>query len=123
MLRLQSDLRAMQADPPSVSRRGTCLGLLRTCTHQRHIRRDRLQGCSASPVSDDNLFVWNATIVGPDDSPFEGKALVPLCQLLPRSSQPAILQVAFFSSEYNSRKPIQTSHLESDSFRRCFIPT
>ena len=46
MLRLASDLRAMQADPPS--------------------------GCSASPVSEDNLFLWNATIIGPDDSPWEG---------------------------------------------------
>ena len=46
MLRLGSDLKAMQADPPS--------------------------GCSASPVSEDNLFVWNATIIGPDESPWEG---------------------------------------------------
>ena len=45
-LRLSSDLRALQADSPA--------------------------GCSASPVSDDNLFVWNATIVGPDESPWEG---------------------------------------------------
>jgi hypothetical protein len=46
MLRLQSDLKAMAADPPS--------------------------GCSASPVSEDNLFQWNATIIGPDESPWEG---------------------------------------------------
>jgi ubiquitin-conjugating enzyme E2 A len=46
MLRLMSDMKQMQADPPS--------------------------GCSASPVSDDNLFVWNATIIGPDESPWEG---------------------------------------------------
>lgn len=46
MLRLASDLRAIQADPPS--------------------------GCSASPATEDNLFLWNATIIGPDESPWEG---------------------------------------------------
>lgn len=46
MLRLQSDLKGIKQDPP--------------------------QGCSASPASDDNLFIWTATIFGPDDSPWEG---------------------------------------------------
>lgn len=46
MLRLMSDFKAIQADPPS--------------------------GVSASPVSEDNLFTWNATIIGPDESPWEG---------------------------------------------------
>jgi ubiquitin-conjugating enzyme E2 A len=45
-LRLASDLRSIQADAPA--------------------------GCSASPANDDNLFSWNATIVGPDESPWEG---------------------------------------------------
>lgn len=30
------------------------------------------QGCSASPTSDENLFVWNATIFGPADTAWEG---------------------------------------------------
>ena len=46
MLRLASDLRVLQAESPA--------------------------GCSASPANEDNLFQWNATIVGPDESPFEG---------------------------------------------------
>lgn len=46
MLRLASDWRSIQADPPS--------------------------GCSAAPVSEDNLFLWTCTIVGPDESPWEG---------------------------------------------------
>lgn len=45
-LRLASDLKAIQNDPPA--------------------------GCSASPVTEDNLFLWNATIIGPDESPWEG---------------------------------------------------
>lgn len=46
MLRLASDLRAILEDPPA--------------------------GVSASPVTEDNLFTWNATIVGPEESPWEG---------------------------------------------------
>lgn len=30
------------------------------------------QGCSASPQSEENLFVWNATVFGPDETPWEG---------------------------------------------------
>lgn len=46
MLRLLSDLKAIKQEPP--------------------------EGCSASPASEDNLFVWNATVFGPDDTPWEG---------------------------------------------------
>ena len=45
-LRLMSDLKAIKQTPPA--------------------------GCSASPLSDDSLFVWNATIMGPQDTPWEG---------------------------------------------------
>ena len=31
------------------------------------------QGCSASPVSDDNVFEWDATVIGPEESPWEGR--------------------------------------------------
>jgi ubiquitin-conjugating enzyme E2 A len=30
------------------------------------------KGVSASPISDDNIYIWNATIMGPDDSAWEG---------------------------------------------------
>mmetsp|Transcript_61872 Transcript_61872/g.125627 ORF Transcript_61872/g.125627 Transcript_61872/m.125627 type:complete len:155 (+) Transcript_61872:1-465(+) len=46
MLRLQSDLRAIKNEPP--------------------------EGCSASPSDESNLFVWSATIFGPDDTVWEG---------------------------------------------------
>lgn len=45
-LRLQSDLKAISQSPP--------------------------EGVSASPSSEDNLFVWSASIFGPDDTPWEG---------------------------------------------------
>ncbi|GBG90487.1 hypothetical protein CBR_g50833 [Chara braunii] len=45
-LRLMSDLKAIRQEPP--------------------------EGCSASPVNDDSLFVWSATIFGPDETPWEG---------------------------------------------------
>ena len=44
--RLMSDLKEMQSTPP--------------------------EGCSAAPFSDSNLFLWTASIIGPDDSPWEG---------------------------------------------------
>ena len=30
------------------------------------------EGCSAAPVSESNIFVWDASIIGPDESPWEG---------------------------------------------------
>ncbi|ERN10429.1 hypothetical protein AMTR_s00026p00201870 [Amborella trichopoda] len=44
-LRLMSDLKAITSEPP--------------------------EGCSASPHSEENLFVWSATIFGPDETPWE----------------------------------------------------
>lgn len=45
-LRLMSDLKSISNEPP--------------------------EGCSASPCGDENLFVWGATIFGPEDTPWEG---------------------------------------------------
>lgn len=44
--RLMADLKEMHNEPP--------------------------EGCSAAPVNESNLFVWNASIIGPDESPWEG---------------------------------------------------
>ena len=34
--------------------------------------KDPPQRISASPINNDNLFIWKATIIGPEDSPYEG---------------------------------------------------
>jgi ubiquitin-conjugating enzyme E2 D/E len=36
------------------------------------LRRNPLECCTAGPVSEADLFTWNATLVGPKDSPYEG---------------------------------------------------
>lgn len=36
------------------------------------IKDEPPEGCSASPHSEENLFVWSATIFGPDETPWEG---------------------------------------------------
>jgi hypothetical protein len=38
----------------------------------RELQRAEAEGVSASPVSDSNIFLWNATIVGPDETAWEG---------------------------------------------------
>mmetsp|Transcript_19281 Transcript_19281/g.58157 ORF Transcript_19281/g.58157 Transcript_19281/m.58157 type:complete len:155 (+) Transcript_19281:104-568(+) len=45
-LRLMSDLKTMKQNPP--------------------------EGVSASPMSDENLYVWGGTVFGPDDTAWEG---------------------------------------------------
>lgn len=45
-LRLMSDLKTMRQNPP--------------------------EGVSASPMTEDNLFIWGGTIFGPDDTAWEG---------------------------------------------------
>mmetsp|Transcript_32843 Transcript_32843/g.53289 ORF Transcript_32843/g.53289 Transcript_32843/m.53289 type:complete len:156 (+) Transcript_32843:126-593(+) len=45
---------------------------LRLLLDLRQINQEPPEGCSASPISDENLLVWGATIFGPDESPWEG---------------------------------------------------
>lgn len=50
----------------------TSASMLRLMSDLRQIRTEPPEGCSASPLSEENLFVWSATIFGPDETPWEG---------------------------------------------------
>lgn len=36
------------------------------------LKKNSIYNCSAGPINPDDLFNWNATIIGPPDSPYEG---------------------------------------------------
>ena len=36
------------------------------------VKQNPPEGVSASPISEDNLMIWSATVFGPDDTPWEG---------------------------------------------------
>jgi ubiquitin-conjugating enzyme E2 A len=44
----------------------------RLMTDLKEMLNEPPEGCSAAPANESNLFVWNASIIGPDESPWEG---------------------------------------------------
>ena len=48
------------------------MAMLRLASDKKALEVDAPSGVSASPSSEDNLFQWNATVIGPDESPWEG---------------------------------------------------
>ncbi|KAK9865992.1 hypothetical protein WJX84_006339 [Apatococcus fuscideae] len=45
---------------------------LRLLSDLKSISHEPPEGCSASPATEDNLFVWTASIFGPNDTAWEG---------------------------------------------------
>lgn len=45
---------------------------LRLMSDLREMQKDAPEGASAAPLSEENIFVWAATIFGPADTPWEG---------------------------------------------------
>mmetsp|Transcript_30543 Transcript_30543/g.76842 ORF Transcript_30543/g.76842 Transcript_30543/m.76842 type:complete len:156 (+) Transcript_30543:69-536(+) len=50
----------------------TSAATLRLMSDLREMQKDAPEGASAAPMSEDNIFLWNATIFGPADTPWEG---------------------------------------------------
>ena len=50
----------------------TSMAKARILSDLKEILADSPEGISASPSSDENLFIWSACIVGPPDTPWEG---------------------------------------------------
>mmetsp|Transcript_12844 Transcript_12844/g.22156 ORF Transcript_12844/g.22156 Transcript_12844/m.22156 type:complete len:153 (-) Transcript_12844:1050-1508(-) len=50
----------------------TTSSTLRLLTDLKQVKQEPPEGVSASPLSDENLYVWGATIIGPDETPWEG---------------------------------------------------
>eukprot|EP00953_Heterococcus_sp_UTEX-ZZ885_P002919 2104-Heterococcus_DN1.PRE.2 len=64
---------------------------LRLIKELNQLAADPPHGISAAPISEDNMMMWNATILGPDESPFEGGIYS--------------LSITFSESEYPSKPP------------------
>ena len=50
----------------------TSVASKRLYSEYKHLTTDPPDGITAGPVSEDDLFVWEAIIAGPEESPYEG---------------------------------------------------
>lgn len=61
----------MSSEPTKMTA-ATRPAMQRLMTDLKEMRNEPPEGCSAAPVSEQNIFVWNASIIGPDESAWEG---------------------------------------------------
>jgi hypothetical protein len=63
----------LRPEHPETSLMGsTTAACLRLLSDLKAITQEPPEGCSASPTSEENLFVWTATVFGPDETIWEG---------------------------------------------------
>mmetsp|Transcript_15138 Transcript_15138/g.32451 ORF Transcript_15138/g.32451 Transcript_15138/m.32451 type:complete len:154 (+) Transcript_15138:1-462(+) len=51
--------------------KGMSMAQLRLMRDLKILKKEAPEGCSASPVDEDNLMIWNATIFGPPETAWE----------------------------------------------------
>lgn len=54
-----------------MSVRSRSAAAIRLMTDLKIMRKDPPEGCSAGPIKDDNIYTWEATILGPNDTPWQ----------------------------------------------------
>ena len=61
--------------------------VLRLMSELKALQEDCPQGISAAPMNSDNLLMWQATIMGPDETPWEG-GIYTLCMTFSETEYP-----------------------------------
>ena len=51
---------------------GTSAATMRLMSDLKTMKQSPPEGVSASPLNDENIYVWGGTVFGPDDTPWEG---------------------------------------------------
>lgn len=50
----------------------TNIAAVRLRKDYRQLQKEPENGCSAAPIAEDHMLIWRASVIGPDESPFEG---------------------------------------------------
>ena len=84
----------------SSSVKPSAVAMRRLMADLRELERDTPEGISAAPISDANLLVWNASIFGPDETPWEG-GIYPLRLTFPPQYPTKPPRVVFLCEMYH----------------------